>query len=306
MADDFDSDAMLAFFGQMGKEVDGLKTRITSLSEAGSAMKKMTDETERFGQTIQRHTRGAMRGMEGAASHLATVIGGAGGLAAMFVGAAKSLDAFAVGALQNRNFAINTGFAGEALKKMRLQMSAAGISANEASQGIGNIGAKLQEVLALQETSGFYRSLQASSPALAEQVRQLMNAGDQQGALNVLQEAYNNGGERFKAWLPTVTGMTRAQWEAQRYGMEGLIKPWTFLTSDSEKYHKMMVNLETIFDGVWKDMSATVLEGILKLTGTDGLDGLNMKAKKFAESFKEYFDGPVMDTLRTTYQEAKA
>src|SRR4029077_5707328 len=70
--------------------------------------------------------------------------------------------------------------------------------------------------------------------------------------------------------------------------------------------HKMMVNLETIFDGVWKDMSATVLEGILKLTGTDGLDGLNMKAKKFAESFKEYFDGPVMDTLRTTYQEAKA
>jgi len=306
MADDFDSDAMLAFFGQMGKEVDGLKTRITSLSEAGSAMKKMTDETERFGQTIQRHTRGAMRGMEGAASHLATVIGGAGGLAAMFVGAAKSLDAFAVGALQNRNFAINTGFAGEALKKMRLQMSAAGISANEASQGIGNIGAKLQEVLALQETSGFYRSLQASSPALAEQVRQLMNAGDQQGALNVLQEAYNNGGERFKAWLPTVTGMTRAQWESQKVGLKGLIEPWKISKESALEYHKTMVNLETIFDGVWKSVSASMLEGILKLTGTEGgMEGLNKKAKAFAEGFKKYFDGPVMDTLKTTYREAK-
>lgn len=306
MADDFDSDAMLAFFGQMGKEVDGLKVKITSLSQAGGAMKKMTDETERFGQTIQRHTRSSMRGMEGAVSHLATVVGGAGGLAAMFVGAAKSLDAFAVGALQNRNFAINTGFASDALKKMRLQMSAAGMSANEASQGIGNIGARLQEVLALQETSSFYRSLQASSPALAEQVRQLMNMGDQQGALNVLQQAYNNGGERFKAWLPTVTGMTRAQWEAQKVGLKGLIEPWKFTKEAALEYHKTMVNLETIFSGLWKDMVGTMLEGIVKLTGSDGMEGLNKKAEEFAQSFKKYFDGPVMDTLRTTYKEAKA
>jgi len=306
MPDDFDSEGMLAFFGRLGKEIDDFKVKIVGLNEAGNAMKKMTDETEKFGQTIERHTRGALRGMESSVSSLIGLVGGAGGLALSVAGAAQALDKFAVSGLQLRNFAVNTGFSAGAIKNLRVQLSAAGLNANEASQGIGNIGAKLQEVLALQETSGFYRSLQASSPALAEQVRHLMNAGKQEEALNVLQDAYNKGGERFKAWLPTVTGVSRAAWEAQRYGMEGLIKPWTFLTSDSEKYHKMMVNLETIFDGVWKDMSATVLEGILKLTGTDGLDGLNMKAKKFAESFKEYFDGPVMDTLRTTYQEAKA
>ena len=43
MADnDFDSDAMLAFFGQMGKGIDELKTKVTNLNQAGDAMKKMT------------------------------------------------------------------------------------------------------------------------------------------------------------------------------------------------------------------------------------------------------------------------
>jgi hypothetical protein len=133
-----------------------------------------------------------------------------------------------------------------------------------------------------------------------------MNAGKQQEAMNVLQEAYNNGGERFKAWLPTVTGVSRAAWEAQKYGMKGLIEPWKFAKEAALEYHKTMVNLETIFESTWKSMSYTMLEGIVKLTGSTGLDDLNNKARKFADDFKKYFDGPVMDTLKTTYQEAKA
>jgi len=306
MPDDFDSEGMLAFFGRLGKEIDDFKVKIVGLNEAGNAMKKMTDETEKFGQTIERHTRGALRGMESSVSSLIGLVGGAGGLALSVAGAAQALDKFAVSGLQLRNFAVNTGFSAGAIKNLRVQLSAAGLNANEASQGIGNIGAKLQEVLALQETSGFYRSLQASSPALAEQVRHLMNAGKQQEALNVLQDAYNKGGERFKAWLPTVTGVSRAAWEAQRYGMEGLIKPWTFLTADSEKYHKTMVNLETIFDGVWKSMTYTMLEGLIKLTGSDGMEGLNKKAKEFADNFKKFFDESVIPTLKSTFEEVKA
>jgi hypothetical protein len=306
MADDFDSDAMLAFFGQLGKEIDQFKVKIVSLNEAGTAMKKITDETEKFGQTIHRHTRSTMRGMEGSVSGLIGLIGGAGGLALSIAGAARALDQFAISQLQLRNFATNTGFSASAVKDMRVQLSAAGMSANEAAQGVGNIGARLQEVLALQETSGFYRSLQASSPAMAEQVRHLMNAGRQQEALNVLQEAFNKGGERFKAWLPTVTGVSRAAWEAQRYGMEGLIKPWTFLDAEAIKYHKTMVNLGTIFEGVWNSVSQTFLEGIVTLTGAGGIEDLNKKALKFAEDFKKFFDANVMPTLRTTMKEVRA
>jgi hypothetical protein len=303
---DFDSDAMLAFFGQMGKEIDNFKVKIVSLNEAGSAMKKMTDHTEQFGQTIQRHVRGSMRGME---DGLAGLVGSAGGvvkLALIIGGIGKALDHFAVGELHTRNFAINTGFATDSLKKMRVQLSAAGIDANEAAQGIGSIGAKLQDVLALQETSSFYKALQASEPAMAENVRQLMNAGKQQEALNYLQEKFNNGGERFKSWLPTVTGISRAAWEAQKQSMEGLIMPWQQLDGDAAKYHKTMVNLGTIFDGVWTSVTNTVLEGIVKLTGSEGLEGLNEKAHKFADNFKTYFDNSVIPKLKETFEEAKA
>jgi hypothetical protein len=43
---DFDSDAMLAFFGQMGKGVDELKTKIVSLNEASRAMKKIRPSSD--------------------------------------------------------------------------------------------------------------------------------------------------------------------------------------------------------------------------------------------------------------------
>lgn len=302
---DFDSDAMLAFFGQMGKEIDNFKTKIVSLNEAGNAMKKMTDHTEKFGQTIQRHTQGALRGMESGISGLIGSAGGVAKLALVIGGVGKALDHFAVSALHTRNFAINTGFSTDGLKKMRVQLSAAGIDANEAAQGIGSIGAKLQDVLALQETSSFYKALQASEPAMAENVRQLMNAGKQQEAMNYLQEKFNKGGERFKAWLPTVTGISRAAWEAQAQGMEGLIMPWKELDGDAAKYHKTMVNLGTIFDGVWNSVTNTVLEGIVKLTGSEGLEGLNEKAHKFADNFKTWFDNSVIPTLKETFQEAK-
>ena len=303
---DFDSDAMLAFFGQMGKGVDELKTKIVSLNEASLAMKKMTDETERFGQTIQRHTRSTLRGMEGAVTNLTRIVGGAGGLALTLVGAAKTLDNFAVGELRLRNFATNTGFTTGAIRNLRVQLSAAGLSADEAAQGIGSVGAKLQEVLALQETSPFYRALQASEPQMAEYVRHLVNAGKQQEALNYLQEKFNNGGERFKIYLSGISGQSKAAWEAQRTGMQGLIPAWEFNEEAARQYHRTMVNLETIFTGVWTSMTYTVLEGLVKLTGSDGLEDLNKKAKAFADNFKKFFDDSVMPTLRTTFAEAKA
>jgi len=301
--DTADIASTLAFFGQLGKGVDDLKTKIASLNEASSAMKKITDETEKFGQTISRHTRTTFRGMEEGALNLTRLIGGAGGLALSLAGAAKTLDSFAVSSLQTRNFAINTGFSTEALKSMRVQLSAAGMSANEAAQSIGNIGGKLQEVLALQETSGFYKSLQASSPALAEQVRQLMNAGKEEEARNVLQEAFNKGGERFKAWLPTVTGVSRAAWEAQKQGMEGLIQPWKFNVEEAAKYHKTMVNLGTIFDSTWTSMTYTVLEGLNNLIGGDkGFEKLNSKAHEFADNFKKWINDSVIPEIKRTFQ----
>jgi len=305
MPGDFDSDAMLAFIGQMGKGVDELKAKITGLNEAGGkGMGNLADQTERFGKIIEKYTRGPVKAMDAAVAGLTKTLVGAGGLALGLAGVAKSFDVFAVGELKIKNFAINTGFSVDSIKNLRVQLSAAGIDAGAAAQGIGSIGSKLQEVLALQETSSFYKSLQASSPALAEQVRQLMNAGKQQEALNVLQEAYNKGGERFKAWLPTATGMSRAAFEAGKVGMKGLIEPWKFNDDEAAKYHKTMTNLETIGTGVWTSMTYTMLENINKMIGGEGgMKALNASAKEFADGFKNFFNTYVFETLKTTKQE---
>lgn len=300
----FNPEEMLAFFGQLGKEVDNLKTKITGLNESGGkGTSNFTKEFEKFGQTVQHYTRGPLKAMDQAAAGLARTLMGAGGLALSFAGVAKALDAFAVGELRIKNFATNTGFSVDSVKNLRVQLAAAGIDASEAGSGIASIGAKLQEVLALQETSSFYRSLQASSPALAEQVRQLMNAGKQQEALNVLQEAYNNGGERFKAWLPTVTGYSKAAFEAGIIGMKGLIEPWKFNDDKAKEYHKTMVNLDTITTSLWTDMSYTMIAGINKMVGSEGLFKLNDKAREFAEGFRNFFNTYVMPTLATTGEE---
>jgi hypothetical protein len=304
MADnDFDSDAMLAFFGQMGKGVDELKSKVTNLDAAGNAMRRMTHETERFGQTVNRQISGPMRSMDDV---LFSMVGKTAGLALAVVGVAKAFDGFAASALRSRNFAIDTGFTSANLKAMRVQLSAAGISAEEAASGIASMGAKLQEVLALQESSSFYRELQKSSPLMAENVRHLMNAGDQQGALNYLQEMYNKGGERFKIWLSNVTGISKSAWEAQKNGMKGLIPVWSKSTEEAEKYHRTMVNLGTIFNGVWKSMTGTMLDGLVQLTGSSGMDELNEKSKKFADDFKIYFNDTVIPTLKETLKEVRA
>jgi hypothetical protein len=304
MADnDFDSDATLAFFAQMGKGVDELKTKITNLNQAGDAMKKMTHETERFGQAVNRQVTGSLRGME---TSFIGVVGGVSSIALGMFGVAKALDSFAVSQLRSRNFGIDTGFT-SGVKNLRIQLSAAGIAADEASQGIANIGGKLQEVLALQETSPFYKALQASNPLMAENVRHLMNAGKQQEALNYLQEMYNKGGERFKAWLAATTGMSKSMWEAQANGMKGLIPAWKNNKDAALEYHKTMVNLGTIFDGVWTRMTYTMLGGINKIIlGEGSIDDLNKKADKFTQDFKKYFDTNVIPTLQATLQEAKA
>jgi uncharacterized membrane protein YgcG len=300
MPGDFDSDAMLAFIGQMGKEVDNLKAKITGLNETGGkGMGNLADQTERFGKTIQRYTSGPVKAMDAAVSGLTKTLVGAGGLALSLAGIAKAFDVFSVGELKIRNFATNTGFSVDSVKNLRTQLSAAGIDAGEASKGIASIGAKLQEVLALQQTSSFYREIEKSSPILAEQIRQLVNAGNQQGALNLLQKAYNEGGERFKAWLPTATGLSRAMFEAGKVGMEGLIAPWHFNDDQALKYHKTMTNLETIGNGVWTSMTYTMLEGISKMIDDQGgIGALDNKAHTFADNFKKYFNEDIMPQLR--------
>ena len=211
------------------------------------------------------------------------------------------MDVFAVGQLQLRNFALNTGFTVDAVQKMRVQLAAAGIDAGEASGQIASLGAKLTELRTHQQASSFYNALQASSPVLAEQVRLLMNAGKQQEANNLLQEAYNRGGERFKDYLVEITGKSRAAWEAGRKGMEGLLQPWKINEEAAEKYHKQMTNLGTAFDNVWTHMSNTMLEEITKQMG--GVDKLDAATKEFAKSFDEFFKAYVIPTIKTTVQE---
>jgi hypothetical protein len=301
---DFDGDALMSFIGQLGKEVDSLKTKITGLNESGGkGMNNLATATEKFGKVVQQYTSGPIKVMDAAVAGLTKTLVGAGGLAVGFAGIAKAFDVFSVGELHVRNFATNTGFTVDSVKNLRVQLSAAGVEAGEANRGIGSIGAKLQEVLALQQTAPLYRSLQASEPAMARHVLNLVNAGKQQEALNYLQQRYNDGQERFKAWLPTVTGYSRAAYEAGKVGMQGLIEPWKFNQDEAANYHKTMTNLGTIVDGVWTSITYTMLNSISKMIGPEGINKLNDQAHAFADGFKSFFDTYVIETLKTTKTE---
>jgi hypothetical protein len=302
MPGDFDSDALLSFIGQLGKEVDNLKAKITSLNETGGkGMGNLADQTDRFGKIIEKYTRGPVKAMDTAVAGLTKTLVGSGGLALGLAGIAKSFDVFSVGELQIRNFATNTGFSVENIKNLRVQLSAAGMNAGEVSRGIAAIGGKAQEVLALQETAPFYQQLRASEPAMARQFLHLLNMGKQQEALNYLQKRYNEGNDRFKVWLGGISGYGRAAFEAGKVGMEGLIEPWHFNDEEAIKYHKTMTNLGTIGEGVWTSMTYTMLDSISKMIDDNGgIGALNKKAHEFATGFKGFFNTYVMPTLEAT------
>ena len=58
MATEFDSDAMLAFLTEVTKKVADLKKEMIGVGDqAGTGIHKTTDETERFGKTVERHTK---------------------------------------------------------------------------------------------------------------------------------------------------------------------------------------------------------------------------------------------------------
>ena len=292
---DFDSQAMLAFFAQLGKEVDDLKTKISGLNESGGkGMGKVADETERFGKAIEKHRRESVSPMVTTIKELTTSLVGPVGLAYGVYKVAESLDKFAVGELRMRNFATNTGFSVDAVQKLQLQMRAAGLTAEEASQNIGSIGAKLQELRTHQQASGFYQAIAASNPALAEQVRLLVNQGKQQEALAKIQEAYIRGGERYKNYLVEITGVSRSAFDAQKVGLEGLIAPWKYSDAEAQKYHRTILGLETSFSNVWTSMANTMLKEINRMVG--GQEGLEKSTKEMADSINQI----IRDTFNPT------
>src|SRR5262245_34514581 len=129
---DFDSEAMLAFFQQLGREVDNLKTKIASLNEqsgggggGGKGFGQAADNAEKFGKQIEKDTK-AMTGLAAASAGLLRIMGGAGGLVATAYSLGKAMDNFAVGELRMRNFANNVGLSQDVTNKLSISLQRSG------------------------------------------------------------------------------------------------------------------------------------------------------------------------------------
>jgi D-alanyl-D-alanine carboxypeptidase len=294
----FDSDAMLTFFDELGKRVEKLKAGLQQLGDQSERpMKKATEQATKLNETILSMSKNLL---------------GPVGLAAGFVAVGKSLDNFATSQLQLQNLARNTGFATKAVEDMTLQFRRGGLSIQEAGQAMATIGDKLQNVQIFREGSPFLNQLREGGPggiALANTVLQFEKLGERGKAFDAILKSHNQalreGNTRWAAYIEQVTGLTASQFDALNRSLEGATRVWDFNKKKMQEYHDGWVNLQTNVDNIWGSVQSTLIEGAIEIGKVFGKT-FDTDAQQFAQSFDKSFKEYVIPTLETTLQEAKA
>jgi hypothetical protein len=202
------------------------------------------------------------------------------GIAGAMYGAAKSLDAFAVGQLQMRNFAADTGFSTEEIKKMQRQMAVMGIPAEQAQKAIGGIGAKLQEAMAIPYGSELVRNLNLTHPALAREVQSFASLGQQVKATDAIYREFLRNNAQGQANLIRETGLSRTEILAFGKNVEGMVPSWERAGKGAEEYHKKMIDFETSVDNIWKNVADNAVSEITRMAA--GWGGMDAGAHKLA------------------------
>ena len=178
---DFDSEAMLAFFAQLCKEIDSLKQKISGLNESGgNTFTKAADGAEKFGQTIKKHQRESIAPMTSSIKDLSLSLAGPVGLAYSIYKVGQSLETFAVGQIRMANFARDTGFTVKTVKEVSEAARYMGYSFEEASGFVAKFGGLVNDLRINKMGSSLFQSL-AQLPrggiAFANELERMAAAG---------------------------------------------------------------------------------------------------------------------------------
>jgi hypothetical protein len=286
MPTNFDSDAMLSFVSELTKRFADLKKEMANTAEqSGAGLHKTTDETERFGKTVEKHTKN-IAGMRAETSSLVDLLRGPVGIASLFTGAALAVNKFVQGELQLRNFSTDVGLSAAAVAKLRTQLSAAGIDSKTADQQISALTSKLDSIKTLTTASPVYKDIAANDPILAKQLLDSEKVGNRLESIRLITEKLNRTGEpRSTQYTLEHLGLNASTGKALGKDTKDLVMPWIYSEAELEEYNKNWTNLTTTMTNVWG-------AAMMGMTATSNklMEDANNNAKQIRETYQKLRD----------------
>ncbi len=160
MANDFDSDAMLAFVGQLTKQFQDLQKVLVDIgNQSGTGMKKAGDEVERFGSSVKKHAGTSIKEMNLGLKDMATSLLGPVGIAVGIYKVGQALETFAVGQIRLQNFARDAGYTSQSIQRLQFAGEHMGYTIAETNDIIKNFGSSVTSLHLDKQASDLWRNL---------------------------------------------------------------------------------------------------------------------------------------------------
>jgi hypothetical protein len=279
---------MLSFLSELTKKFADLKKEMVSVGDqSGIGLHKASDETDRFGKTVELHTK-HIEGMKNETAGLVGLLRGPVGIVGLLAGAGQAMASFSQSQLQLRNFATDVGISASAIQRMRVQLSAAGIDAKTADQQISALTSKLDSIKTLTTASPVYKDIAANDPILAKQLLDAERVGNRLKSIQLIQEKLNEpGAPRSKLYLQDKLGINASTAQALGKDTKGLVMPWVYDEKVLEKANKDWTNLTTTMSNVW----GYTLMGMVGQTN-EFVENTKREIRALREFFKQDITGP--------------
>ncbi len=283
MATDLDGETTIAFVKELTKSVAELNKEMAKTGEhAGVGIRKGSDETERFGKTVERHTQ-HVAGMNLQMGQLGLLVRGFGGAATIAAGAFSAMQAHVTEGLNLRNLATDLGISASAIGKLRSQLAAAGVDSKTADQQISALMAKLDDIKTLETASPVYKEIAANDAAFAKALVDTEKYGTRLQSIQLIIDQLNKPGERSKLFLGKTFGLRPSTTAAlsKDWG-DKLIQPRVYSEKELEEFNVFVWNVGTLASNTWGGFMQEMVEEtnqVIKNTKRE-IEGL----KNFANS----------------------
>jgi hypothetical protein len=291
---DLDSEGTIAFVKELTKHVAELNREIAKTGEqAGVGIHKGTEETEKFGKTVERHTH-HLEGMNLSMGRLGGLVRGFGGAAALATGAFQAMQTHVTEGLNLRNFATDLGLSAQAVGRLRTQLAAAGVDSKTADQQIASLMAKLDDIKTLESASSVYKDLAANDPKFAAALLNAEKYGTRLEAIAIVQEKLARTNEpRSTKYTLGKLGLAPSTGAAlnKDYG-DRLIQPRAYSEKELEEFNVFVTNASTLSKNIWGKAMQDLVEDTNKAVSASkaGIEGLQ---EFYNRTFKN--GGPLSD-----------
>jgi len=284
------------------------ESRIQSLRDKTvSALSDIQRSLENFNAKMKASSTigGGLHMMENSVGNITKGLLGTAGLAAGLYQVGRALENVAQSSVAMNMMATNTGFATTQIKDMQQTLRRMGMDSREAEGIIQSLGSKLQNLGAFKEGSDFFKAMSQSEggAALANQMQNLVRAGDQMGAVTTFLRRFNEQSRETKVAMSQYIGVPLAVLENMTEASKRNIQQMSINSEEAKRYLNMWVDFEVRFEGIWKKIAGHGIEGVNSLTEYMRSQGLS--SKSIADMLNEDTD-KTLDKIKATIQEIRS